>query len=429
MIIEQLFFIVISLAIFVYMLFKMLRKNDTVYIVILAMQAIGIAINLIETIFSLQFHIVVMILEYLLAIFIPVFVIILEKKGISLSEKIKIYLAEIYFKNENTKKAKQILLDLLEKHPENYMAHKLLAGVYEKEGGMRKAIDEYVKAIDINKKDYDSYFTVANLLTQLDKKEEAAEMLYNLLNVKPDKLEATELLGEILIENEMYKEAVNIYQTALRFNPLSYNVNYNLGIAYTMLNDFQNAKVCYEKAAEINALSFISKYSLAEIALINKDLEEAERKFLETTDDEELSPHAYYELAKIYLTKNEKDIAIQYVNTAIDLDAKRIVEKVKKDPLFIPILARISIPFNLENHDEEHLDEKEDKEDKEDNIKQEIGEKEIKLIDHLEEMSEIARNLSYNDIMLLRKNTTEGTEVKEQEELQEEIDENIKIRE
>ena len=42
------------------------------------------------------------------------------------------------------------------------MAHKMLAEIYEKEGGMRKAIDEYVIAVDLNKKDYDSYYKITN---------------------------------------------------------------------------------------------------------------------------------------------------------------------------------------------------------------------------------------------------------------------------
>ena len=159
-----------------------------------------------------------------------------------------------------------------------------------------------------------------------------------------------------------------------------------------MLNDFQNAKICYEKAAEINTLLYNAKYSLAEIALIYKDIEEAERRFLEAIEEEELSADGYYELAKIYLIKGDKDTAIKYVNTAIDSNPKRIVEKVKKDPIFIPIMARISIPFNLEEPEEEI--EKTPK----------LKEKERKAKEHLEEMSEITRNLSYNDIKLLKKN-------------------------
>ena len=55
-------------------------------------------------------------------------------------------------------------------------------------------------------------------------------------------------------------------------------------------------------------------------------------------------------------------------------------------------MARISIPFNLENT----LEDKESK----------LQEKEIKSKQHLEEMAEITRHLSYNDIKLLRKNSS-----------------------
>ena len=391
MLVEQIIFTFISFAIFVLMFFRMIKNNDTTYVVILVLEAIGISLNFLEVLFDIKLNMIFVIIKYILAILLPILIIILEKKGISLLEMVNIQKAKIAMNLGDNKKAKQALLKVLDKNPNSYKAHLMLAQVYENEGGMRKAIDEYVQAIDLNKKDYDSYYKVAKLLDGLDKKEEASEMLYSLLNKKPEMTDASILLGEILIENEMYKEAVNVYQDALRFDQVNYDLYYNLGIAYTMLNDFQNAKTCYEKAAEINSLLHNAKYSLAEIALIYKDLEEAERRFLETIEDEELSADAYYELAKIYLIKGDKETAIRYINTAIDANSKKIVEKVKKDPIFIPIMAKISIPFNLEEPENEENANK-------------LKEKEIKAKEHLEEMSELTRNLSYNDINLLKKN-------------------------
>lgn len=391
MLVEQIIFTFISFAIFVLMFFRMIKNNDTTYVVILVLEAIGISLNFLEVLFDIKLNMIFVIIKYILAILLPILIIILEKKGISLLEMVNIQKAKIAMNLGDNKKAKQALLKILDKNPNSYKAHLMLAQVYENEGGMRKAIDEYVQAIDLNKKDYDSYYKVAKLLDGLDKKEEASEMLYSLLNKKPDMTDASILLSEILIENEMYKEAVNVYQDALRFDQVNYDLYYNLGIAYTMLNDFQNAKTCYEKAAEINSLLHNAKYSLAEIALIYKDLEEAERRFLETIEDEELSADAYYELAKIYLIKGDKETAIRYINTAIDANSKKIVEKVKKDPIFIPIMAKISIPFNLEEPENEENANK-------------LKEKEIKAKEHLEEMSELTRNLSYNDINLLKKN-------------------------
>ena len=393
MIIEQFVFTVISLAIFVYMFFKMIKNNDTSYIVILILEAIGIAINFLGFSLFIELNMFLNLLKYVLSIVIPGIVIILEKRGMTLIEIINITRARFYLSMGNDKKAKEALLNLVSKVPDSYKGHKMLAELYEKEGGMRKAIDEYVQAIDINKKDYESYYKVAELLNQLDKKDEATEMLFNLLDKKPDMYKATELLGDILISKEMYKEAVNIYQEALKYNPVSYEIHYNLGIAYTMLNDFQNAKICYEKAANINSLLYNAQYSLAEIALIYKDLEEAEKRFLQAIEEEELSADAYYELAKIYLIKGDKETAINYANTAIDIDARRIVDKIRKEPLFIPVIARVSIPFNL--------DIQEEKDNK-------LTQKEIKAKEHLEEMVDITRHLSYNDINLLKKNVKEN---------------------
>jgi len=413
MVVEQLIFTVISFAIFVYMFFRMIRNNDTTYVVVLVLEASGIALNFLEVLFGVKLNILFIMLKYLLSIILPIGIIILEKRNVSLFELYYIQKAKLFLFFGDNKKAKQALLTILDKNPKSYKAHKMLAELYELEGGMRKAIDEYVQAIDLNKQDYDSYYKVAELLNQLDKKDEAAEMLFNLLNKKPEMYKATELLGDILIEKEMYKEAVNIYQNALRFNPTSYELNYNLGIAYTMLNDFQNAKICYEKAAELNSLLYNAKYSLAEIALIYKELEEAEKRFLEAIEEEELSADAYYELAKIYLIKGEKDTAIKFINTAIDINSKKIVEKVKKEPIFIPIMAKISIPFNLDEPDKEN---------------KKLEEKEIKAKEHLEKMSEITRNLSYNDIKLLKKHslgTNKKLEEKEEqiEDFQKEIQE------
>ena len=317
--------------------------------------------------------------------------LVIEKLNSNASEVIDSFIAKIYLACGNTKSAKDKLIKLVTKYPESYIGHKLLAQIYEKEGGQRKAVDEYVQAIDINKNDFNSYYKVANLLTDLDKKDDAIQMLTNLLNKKPEYTEATIVLGDLLIEKEDYKEAVNIYTEALKYNPTSFDLNYNLGLVYTMLNDFQNAKICYEKAAELNSLIYNTKYSLAEIAIMYKELEKAEQYFLQVTEDEELCADAYLELAKIYLIKNDKDKAIQYANVAIQENPKRIVEKIKNDVTFAIIIAKLSIPFNLE------VEEEEVKENK-------LTKKEIKAKEHLEQMVEITKKIGYNDVGITKKN-------------------------
>ena len=352
----------------------------------------GIAVDFIQLYFAKEnIGTITKVIIYILSVFVPLLVLVIEKLNSNVSEVIDTFIAKIYLTCGKTKSAKDKLIKLVTKYPESYVGHKLLAQIYEKEGGQRKAVDEYAQAIDLNRNDFDSYYKVSSLLTDLNKNDEAIKILTNLLNIKPDYTDATVALGDLLIEKEDYKEAVNIYTEALKYNPTSFDINYNLGIVYTMLNDFQNAKLYYEKAAELNSLIYNTKYSLAEIAIMYKELEEAERYFLQATEDEELCADAYLELAKIYLIKNDKDKAIQYANVAIQENPKRIVEKIRNDVTFAIIIAKLSIPFNLEIEDEEQK-------------KHKLTKKEIKAKEHLEQMVEITKKIGYNDVGIQRKN-------------------------
>ena len=398
MLIEQLIFIIIAFALFVYMFYQLIKKNDTKYVPILAIEAIGIAIDFVFLYFTEEdISTTTKIIIYTLSIIIPILVIVLEKLNSNFSEMADSFIARMHLVFGNTKAAKNKLIKLITEYPESYIGHKLLAQIYEKEGGQRKAVDEYVQAIDINKQDYDSYYKTANLLTDLDKKDEAAKMLTSLLSQKPDYPEATVALGDLLIEQENYKEAANIYIEALKYSPTNYDLNYNLGIVYTMLNDFQNAKVYYERAAQLNSMVYNTKYSLAEIAMMYKELEEAEQYFLQVIDDEELGADAYLELAKIYLIKNDKDQAIRYANVAIQEQPKRIVEKIQKDTTFAIIYSKLSIPFNLEVEGEEEKSRK-------------LSKKEIKAKEHLEQMVEITKKIGYSDIKTEKKEIKNKTE-------------------
>ena len=405
MLIEQLIFIVIAFALFVYMFYQLIKKNDTKYVPILAIQALGIAIDFVQLYFTKEdISIFIKVIIYLLSIVIPIIIFVFEKLNTDISETIDVTIAKIFLVFGNSKSAKNTLIKLVTKNPRSYLGHKLLAQIYEKEGGQRKAVDEYAQAIDINKKDYDSYYKVATLLTDLDKKDEAEQMLVNLLSKKPDYIEATIALGDLLIEKEDFKEAVNVYSEALKINPVSFDLNYNLGIVYTMLNDFQNAKMYYEKAAELNSLIYNTKYSLAEIALMYKELEEAEKYFLQATEDEELCADAYLELAKIYLIKGDKEKAIKYANVAIQEEPKRIVEKIQKDVSFAIIIAKLSIPFNLEVEEDEKP--------------KKLTKKELMAKKHLEEMVEITKKIGYNDVKFEKK-----TQIENEKETEKQIQE------
>ena len=263
------------------------------------------------------------------------------------------------------------MLKLIDKYNESHSAHKMLAEVYEKEGGMRKAIDEYVIAVDLNKKDYDSYYRI--------KPDDAIVMLNNLLEKKPEYINATMLLGDILSTQERYKEALNVYTAGLKYSPNNYDLYYNMGIVYTMLNDFPNAKLCYEKAATINSLMYNACYNLGQINLIEMDLDEAEKFFTKCLESKEHEPEAYYKLGKIYMLRGDYDNAVKFVNLAIELD-NNLIKLANQEPIFIPVKSKFQIPLI----DEEDIKQR----------KSTLTKKEKKVKEHLDNTSIVTEKLN-----------------------------------
>lgn len=384
MIIERLIFNVVAVALFTVIFLKMIHKNDTNYIYILGVEALGILIGFLGLIFRVNLPIIIITFTYIISIVIPLGIIIFENKGIYLSEIIYMSIAKYYsYKNDNSK-AKEILLRMIEKYPNSYYLHKQLAQICEKIGNIEIAIDEYIRVLDINITDFEVQFKLGKLLNIQGRKQEGEKVLKELLRIKPDYYEASYLLGDILYEEENYKEAVNVYLQALNYNPDKYELYYNLGMLYTKLNDFQSAKEYYEKAAELNSLLYYAKYNLGQIALLYNEIEEAEEYFVESINEEDLTDEAYYYLAYIEMLKGDKENAIQYLNTAVE-ENKELYNRASKELVFKMIINKIKRPTHNGNVKNKKL-----------------TAKEIKTIKHLERTCELVGNLSQNDMKAIR---------------------------
>lgn len=341
--VEKIIFSLISFLLFAYIfLFKMMKKNDTTYLAILICQAIGILINLIRILFNILNNAFAIVIMYVFSIIIPVAVFFLENKDINCSEWLQVSLAKTYRLLNNDKKAKDILINVISKYDKSYNAHKILGEIYEKEGGMRKAIDEYVKVLDLKPSDYVTYFKISTLLKELGKKDEAIQMLKILVKRKPELVEANKMLAELLLEEKKYKQAITIYVQAIKYDPNDAQMYYDLGIAYSRMNEFSLAKECFKKAVEEDSNYYNAFYRLGQISLLYRDIESAEKYFLESIYGETESK-SYYQLAKIYMIKNNKPKAATNINSAIQLDYKYYKTAIE-EPIFLPIKQMLIKP-------------------------------------------------------------------------------------
>ena len=79
---EQLIFAIIAFTLFIYMFYKMIKDNETSYVILIILQAIGIALNFFEIIFKIKINFIFVILKYILSILAPIAIILLEKNKI-----------------------------------------------------------------------------------------------------------------------------------------------------------------------------------------------------------------------------------------------------------------------------------------------------------------------------------------------------------
>ncbi len=371
--VQIIIFSILVISTFIYTFAKLIKENNSGYVYLLSLEFIGIIIDFIFIFIKKSPNLLILSFIYLVSVIIPVLFLILEKKNIYLDEIINIARS----KNNKNELKKKLLLNI-ERRPNSYTSHKMLAKLYEENEEKEKAEGEYLKVININPKDYDTYCKLAEILHENKKEEESIQLLQNLLSTKPEFYKASKLLGNILYDNERYKEAIVVYNEALKYSPAEYELYYFLGMTYTMLNDFQNAREYYKKAATINSLKDISNLNLGQIYLIFREYDEAEKYFYEciNCEDEKIQANGYLYLAKIQIIKKDLNKAIQYVNLAIEINPNAI-KQVEDDYTFSIIIGKIKTQKSKE-------------------VQSKLTQKELETINHLGKTYDVVENLTYN---------------------------------
>lgn len=325
--IELIIFGIISLILFTYIAKRSLEIRSYVSNIILILNIVGIIIMPLIYVKTNKIDMVSRIISLILGIILPIVIIIIEYlTKVSYDEKIILYIAEFYEFTKNRKKAKDIIVKYLEKYDDSYLLHKKLATIYEKEGGTRKAIDEYVEAVSIKGTDYESYFRVIELLEYLDKKDEAITLIERLLKVYKRYPKAYIMYANLILEKGNLKEVAKIYEEGLSYNKESKEIMYNLASIYVRLNEYSLAKKNLESIYKLDKKSHIVCLNLAQIAMIEREYSEAKMYLDIAKKEKEIEDIVYYEIAKINVLERKEEEAISNLNKALEINPNIIVK-------------------------------------------------------------------------------------------------------
>ena len=111
-VIEQLIFNILAFALFIIIFSKIIKKNDTSYVISLIIEAIGITINFVQLIAHVELPIALKLITYIMSILLPLAIIAVEKTGLLFVETVAVIKAKTLLLIKDNKNAKKALINL-----------------------------------------------------------------------------------------------------------------------------------------------------------------------------------------------------------------------------------------------------------------------------------------------------------------------------
>lgn len=129
-------------------------------------------------------------------------------------------------------------------------------------------------------------------------------------------------MGLFHLNSSQLDEAIRYLNKSLDLEPNYYLALNALGLAYSMKGNLEKAVYYYKKCLESNPLFTEARNNLGSVYQEMGELEKAEKEFKKAVSDKNYNARelAYYNLARLYLMQNKTEVALEYIQKAIDLD-------------------------------------------------------------------------------------------------------------
>jgi Tfp pilus assembly protein PilF len=157
----------------------------------------------------------------------------------------------VYEEVRNFSEAEHILLQAIEKDPDNARYYFRLGVVYDKQKKKNACIEAMRKAIELDPKDATALnylgYTYADLGQNLD---EAERLVLEALKYKPNDGYITDSLGWVYYQKGQYQKALQVLKKASELANEDAVILEHVGDAYLKLNDKANALKYYQKSMD-----------------------------------------------------------------------------------------------------------------------------------------------------------------------------------
>ena len=157
-----------------------------------------------------------------------------------------------HYQNGRYDEAERLAISITKQFPNDQFSWKVLGAVLQSKNKISESLIANQKAVEINPKDTEVHYNLANILKELGRLEEAEVSFKEAIRLKLNFIEAYSNLGVLLQELGRLEEALIIHKEAIALN-LSYpEVHYNFGITLKELGRLEEAELSYRRAIALN---------------------------------------------------------------------------------------------------------------------------------------------------------------------------------
>lgn len=201
----------------------------------------------------------------------------------------------------------------------NYLAHNNLGNALARQGKLKQAKDNYVKALRINPTFPRAHNNLANVLARQGKSEQAIAHYTKALEIKPNFPKAHNNLGNVLARQGKNQEAIVHYTKALQIKPDFAGAHNNLGNILQGQGKIDEAVFHFSRALELKPGFAEAHFNLGNALARQGKLDQAQMHFIRSLELKPTFAEARNSLGVVLARKGRLDEAIDQFREALRL--------------------------------------------------------------------------------------------------------------
>jgi len=201
----------------------------------------------------------------------------------------------------------------------------IMAGIYEKQGDIDQAIQEYKNALKADDKNAVIHLALAAAYIKKKQVPSAIEEINRAIAFDPEAVEPHAILALLYFSQDKISEAGKEYERALRnaakLDPKNISISKSLGILYLQQKDFKSAENTFRSIIGISDIDYEAHFYLASCLDEQKNRDAAVKELNKVLELKPDYHQALNYLGYLYVEENKNfDVAEKLIKRALDLE-------------------------------------------------------------------------------------------------------------